>query len=285
LKIIYQEIGKLFLMENPNVAICQFKITENKMENIAKARNKIINASNKGATIVILPECFICTYDVNIFKENSEKIYNPNDQSCLAYNMLIETSKLNLDVYIFGGSIIEQDVNGNLYNTCIVTYGGNVIASYRKNHLYTINLTEHSFCEGSVLTPGNESCMVNTRFGRIGLGICYDLRFSDLAKTYMEEGCFMIIYPGSFNRITGPKHWKILQQVRALDNQLYVASCSSACSFGSNYESWGKSYLISPFGEVILETELDKEITIMSEVNVSDIFKVRQRLPILNIAQ
>ena len=95
----------------------------------------------------------------------------------------------------------------------------------------------------------------------------------------------MIIYPGSFNRITGPKHWKILQQVRALDNQLFVASCSSACSFGSGYESWGKSYLISPFGEIVLETELDKEVTIMSEINVADIYKIRQRLPILNIGQ
>jgi len=272
-------------MENPNVAICQFKITDIKKDNIVKARNNIINAYNNGANIVILPECFICPYDVMVFKENSEKIYDNNNPSCLAYNMLIETSKFCKGVYIFGGSIIEQDINGNLYNTCIVTYNGEVIGSYRKNHLYTINLTEHSFCEGTVLTPGKESCVVNTIYGRIGLGICYDLRFSDLAEKYMKEGCFMIIYPGSFNRITGPKHWKILQQVRALDNQLYVASCSSACSFGSNYESWGKSYLISPFGEIILETELDKEVTIMSEVIISDIYKIRQRLPILNISQ
>jgi len=272
-------------MNIPNLAICQFKISENKEDNINKARNKIINAANEGANIVILPECFICPYDIKIFKENSEKIYNPKDLSCLAYNMLIDVSKSNPSVYIFGGSIIEQDINGKLYNTCLVVYNGQVIALYRKNHLYTINLTEHSFCEGNVLTPGEESCIVNTRFGRIGLGICYDLRFSDLAETYMKEGCFMIIYPGSFNRITGPKHWKILQQVRALDNQLFVASCSSACSFGSGYESWGKSYLISPFGEIVLETELDKEVTIMSEINVADIYKIRQRLPILNIGQ
>ena len=272
-------------MENPNVAICQFKVVGNKKDNIVKARNKIINASNNGADIVILPECFICPYNVIIFRDNSEKIYNPNDSSCLAYNMLIETSKLKPKVYIFAGSIIEQDINGNLYNTCLVIYDGQVIASYRKNHLYKINLTEHSFCEGSVLTPGKQSCIVNTRFGKVGLGICYDLRFSDLAESYMKEGCFMIIYPGSFNRITGPKHWKILQQVRALDNQLFVASCSSACSFGSEYESWGKSYLISPFGEVILETELDQEATVISKVTVTDIQKIRERLPILNIDQ
>ena len=98
-------------MNIPNLAICQFKISENKEDNINKARNKIINAANEGANIVILPECFICPYDIKIFKENSEKIYNPKDLSCLAYNMLIDVSKSNPSVYIFGGSIIEQDIN------------------------------------------------------------------------------------------------------------------------------------------------------------------------------
>ena len=272
-------------MLNPKITICQFEISDEKNQNIIKARKNITEACLKGANIIVLPECFVCPYDINIFKENAEKIYNIEDSSCKAVRMLIDVSKLNPEVYIFGGSIIEEDADGKLYNTCIVTYRGQVLGLYRKNHLYKINLAEHSFCEGSVLTPGKEPTIIITKYGRIGIGICYDLRFSSLAEYYMNNGCFMIIYPGSFNRITGPKHWKILQQVRALDNQLYVASCSSACKFNSSYESWGKSYLISPFSDILLETELDKENIIINDVNISEMIKIRQRLPILNIDQ
>lgn len=263
------------------ISLCQFKVGSNKNDNINKAREYIINACNNGSNIVVLPECFICPYNTKIFKENAEKIYNPDDESCKAFKMLIEVSRNNPKTYIFGGSIIEEDKDGLLYNTCIVLYQGLVIGHYRKNNLYKINILEHSFCEGDVLTPGDSPTIIKTKFGNIGIGICYDLRFQDLAKYYRVNNCSIILYPGSFNRITGPKHWLLLQQVRAIDNQLFVASCSAACSFNSEYESYGKSYIISPWGDIINETSLDKEEIISSDINFDQITKVRNNLPIL----
>jgi len=147
--------------------------------------------------------------------------------------------------------------------------------------LYKINIKEHSYCEADVLTSGDLPTIVDTKFGKIGIGICYDLRFNELAKYYQENDCKIIIYPGSFNRFTGPKHWLILQQVRALDNQVFIVSCSSACNFGSAYESYGKSYVISPWGRIIIETELDKENIITSIIDLNELATTRINLPIL----
>ena len=263
------------------ISLCQFKVGSNKIDNINKAREYIINACNNGSNIVVLPECFICPYNTKNFKENAEKIFNPNDESCKALKMLVEVSRINPNIYIFGGSIIEEDKDGLLYNTCLVLYDGKVEGIYRKNNLYKINILEHNFSEGDVLTPGNQPTIIRTKYGNIGIGICYDLRFPELAKNYMLKDCGLIIYPGSFNRITGPKHWKLLQQVRALDNQLFVASCSAACSFGSDYESYGKSYLISPWGDTICETELDKEQIVTEYINWNIMSDTRRDLPIL----
>ena len=157
-----------------------------------------------------------------------------------------------------------------------------MIGKYRKNNLYKITLENHSFSEGDVLTAGHEPTIINTKFGKVGIGICYDVRFPELAKYYQENDCDIIIYPGSFNRVTGPKHWKLLQQVRALDNLLYVISCSTACNFGSTFESYGKSFIISPWGDVLSETELDSEEIISKEIEIDSVTKYREILPILN---
>lgn len=81
----------------------------------------------------------------------------------------------------------------------------------------------------------------------MGIGICYDMRFAEIAQVYRDQGCNFIIYPGAFNMVTGPKHWKILQQARAVDNQLYVATVSPARDEKATYIAWGHSMLISPW--------------------------------------
>ena len=268
---------------DPIISICQFKISSDKEKNILKAKKYLIKSLDNGCDIVILPECFICEYSLDEFKKNSEEIDYQNIKS--AFYMLKKISEEYPDSYIVSGSIIEKEViNVNeikFYNTCFVFFNGEVLTKYRKVNLYHINMKEHSFSEGDVLSPGDGPRYFYSKFGKIGLGICYDIRFPDLAKFYQENDCKIIIYPGSFNRITGPKHWKILQQARALDNQLFVLSCSGACTFGSSFESYGKSFMISPWGDVINETELDREEIITSKLNLDLIDVTKRKLPIL----
>jgi omega-amidase len=259
------------------VAINQFKIGANKVENIKKAKEFIMKSILSESNIIVLPECFVCPYDVNVFNDYSEIISDDSKIIQLFKNITSEYT----NIYIFAGSIIEKEEE-LLYNTCLVFNKGEIISKYRKNNLYKIKMKEHSFSEGDVLSPGTKPTIVDTSFGKIGIGICYDVRFPELAKFYQENGCKIIIYPGSFNRITGPVHWKLLQQARALDNLLYVVSCSAACCPGSSFESYGKSYVISPWGEVLSETELDKEQIRVVDIDLELINEIRSKLPILN---
>ena len=266
---------------NIHISICQFKITDNKKENISKAKYYIEKAPSK-SSFIVLPECFVCPYDINLFEENAEFLKDNDDSPTV--KMLIQASKMKLNTYIIGGTIIEKEIiDGKqyLYNTCLVLYNGEIVSKYRKINLYKINLKNHKFCEADVLTPGDLPTIVNTLYGKIGIGICYDLRFGELAKYYQENECKIVFYPGSFNRITGPKHWCLLQQARAIDNQIYIVSCSSACTFGSKYESWGKSYVISPWGEIVGETKQDEEDLKEVVINYDLIKTIRTMLPIL----
>ncbi|XP_047942703.1 omega-amidase, chloroplastic-like [Salvia hispanica] len=114
--------------------------------------------------------------------------------------------------------------------------------------------------------------------GRIGIGICYDIQFQELAAIYASRGAHLLCYPGAFNMTTGPLHWELMQRARAADFQLYVATCSPARDTGSSYVAWGHSTLVGPFGEVLATTEHEEAIVI-SEIDYSLIEQRRTYLP------
>lgn len=99
---------------------------------------------------------------------------------------------------------------------------------YRKTHLFDLCLPKMTYKESDTFSPGQSLAMFDTPYGRFGLAICYDLRFAEIATLAARQGCVGVFYPAAFNTHTGPLHWQILQQARALDNQIYIATCSCA---------------------------------------------------------
>nr|KYP32145.1 Omega-amidase NIT2 [Cajanus cajan] len=193
--------------------------------------------------------------------------------------MLSELSRL-LKITIVGGSIPERS-GGRLYNTCCV-FGtdGKLLAKHRKIHLFDIDIPgKITFVESKTLTAGETPTIVDTEVGRIGIGICYDIRFPELAMIYAARGAHLLCYPGAFNMTTGPLHWELLQRSRATDNQLYVATCSPARDTGSGYVAWGHSTLVGPFGEVLATTEHEEAI-IIAEIDYSILEQRRTNLPV-----
>ena len=119
-------------------------------------------------------------------------------------------------------------------------------------HLFDIDFPGRiTFKESDSLTGGSELATVTIGDIKIGLGICYDIRFDELAKLYRKEGCNMLIYPGAFNLTTGPIHWELLGRARAMDTQCYVAVCSLARDVNFSYVAWGHSMLVNPWARVI----------------------------------
>ncbi|KAF6120636.1 nitrilase family member 2 [Phyllostomus discolor] len=146
------------------------------------------------------------------------------------------------------GSIPEED-SGKLYNTCTV-FGpdGALLVKHRKLHLFDIDVPgKITFQESKILSPGDSFSTFETPYCRVGLGICYDLRFSELAQIYAERGCQLLVYPGAFNLTTGPAHWELLQRGRAVDNQVYVATASPARDDKASYVAWGHSTVVNPW--------------------------------------
>ncbi|BAT78016.1 Omega-amidase protein [Vigna angularis] len=260
------------------IGLCQLSVTPDKDRNIAHARTAIQDAASKGAQLVLLPEIWNSPYSNDSFPVYAEDIDAGADASP-STAMLSELSRL-LKITIVGGSIPELS-GGRLYNTCCV-FGtdGKLLAKHRKIHLFDIDIPgKITFIESKTLTAGETPTIVDTEVGRIGIGICYDIRFPELAMIYAARGAHLLCYPGAFNMTTGPLHWELLQRARATDNQLYVATCSPARDTGSGYVAWGHSTLVGPFGEVLATTEHDEAI-IIAEIDYSILEQRRTNLPV-----
>ncbi|KAI3454172.1 hypothetical protein Pfo_010835 [Paulownia fortunei] len=260
------------------IGLCQLKVTADKGRNILHARTAVEEAAEKGAKLVVLPEIWNSPYSNDSFPVYAEDIDAGFDASP-STAMLSEIARL-LHITIIGGSIPERS-GDKLYNTCCV-FGpdGKLKAKHRKIHLFDIDIPgKITFKESKTLTAGETPTTVDTEVGRIGIGICYDIRFQELAMLYAARGAQLICYPGAFNMTTGPLHWELLQRARAVDNQLYVATCSPARDAAAGYIAWGHSTLVGPFGEVLATTEHD-EVIIISEIDYSQIELRRTNLPL-----
>ncbi|GAV59885.1 CN_hydrolase domain-containing protein [Cephalotus follicularis] len=260
------------------IALCQLMVTADKERNIAEARKAIEQAAEKGAKLVLLPEIWNSPYSNDSFPVYAEDI-DIGGNASPSTAMLSEVSRL-LKITIVGGSIPERS-GDRLYNTCCV-FGtdGKLKAKHRKIHLFDIDIPgKITFIESKTLTAGETPTVVDTEVGRIGIGICYDIRFPELAMIYAARGAHLLCYPGAFNMTTGPLHWELLQRARAVDNQLYVATCSPARNAGAGYVAWGHSTLVGPFGEVLATTGHDQEI-IIAEIDYALIELRRTNLPL-----
>ncbi|XP_026854648.2 omega-amidase NIT2 [Electrophorus electricus] len=260
-------------MSKFRLALVQLRVTKSKAENLNRTQRLVQEAAGQGAKVVVLPECFNSPYGTGFFAEYAEKIPGESSQA------LSETAK-EFEIYLIGGSIPEED-GGKLFNTCSV-FGpdGKLLVKHRKIHLFDINVPgKIRFQESEILSPGNSLSMFETPYCKVGIGICYDLRFAELAQIYAKKGCQLLIYPGAFNMTTGPAHWELLQRARAVDNQVYVATASPARDETASYVAWGHSSVINPWGEVITKAGSDEAI-VYADIDLQYLADVRQQIPV-----
>lgn len=224
------------------LALIQFAVSDDKLHNLSRLGNLIHQAAQNNAKMVILPECFNSPYGNAYFKRYSENISDGPSMTTLS-----NLSKQH-HLYIVGGSIPEHGNNEKFMNTCMVFDPfGRMIKVYRKMHLFDIDIPgKMTFKESETLSPGNELGIVETEYGKICIGICYDVRFPELASLACSHGCFMMIYPGAFNTVTGPLHWHLLMRTRALDQLMYVSAVSPARNPQASYQAYGHSMVVDP---------------------------------------
>lgn len=256
------------------LALCQMLVGMNKEANLAKAQDMISKAVHAGSKLVVLPECFNSPYGTKYFAEYAEDITDPRSQTI----PMLKDLALKNSIYLVGGSIPEKQ-GDKYYNTSVILNPkGEVIGVHRKVHLFDMNVPgKITFFESEVLSPGNQATIVSTDFCKIGMGICYDIRFPEYAWTLSkDESVGILIYPGCFNMTTGPKHWELLMRARAVDNLIFVAACSQASDPKASYVSWGHSLVSNPLGEV--ESLDEKEGLLIKDIRFEELINSRNSI-------
>lgn len=257
------------------IGIVQMKTCENKETNINTAKKGIIECSKKGADIVILPEIFNSPYDTKKFREYSEK---NNGQTWTFLSKMAKENK----IILIGGSFPEND-NNKIYNTSFIFNSeGKQIGMHRKMHLFDIDIKGGQyFKESDSLTAGDSICVFNTKFCKIGVCICFDMRFPELSRLMVQKGAEIIVVPAAFNMTTGPAHWELMFRQRAIDNQCYTIGVAPARNKELSYISYAHSIVVDPWGTVIYHANEDECFDVV-ELNLNKVQEIRRQLPLLS---
>ncbi|MGX8796848.1 carbon-nitrogen hydrolase family protein [Fusibacter sp. JL298sf-3] len=262
-------------MENMmKLAVIQMQVTADKEINVRKAMDNVAKLASRGAQMVVLPEMFNCPYDTERFADYAER------EGEMTWLEMSHTARAN-GIYLIGGSIPELDGKA-LYNTSyIFDPEGEQIAKHRKIHMFDIDISNGQyFKESDALTAGKKATVFDTAFGKIGVALCYDIRFPELARQMVNKGARLLIYPASFNMTTGPVHWELLFRARSVDNQVFTVGCAPARDEEASYISYAHSIVVNPWGDVVGGLN-EEEGFLMGTIDFNEVDRIRTQLPLL----
>ena len=262
-------------MEKIKIAAIQMPTVADKMENVRTVKTYLEKIKDENPDFVILPEMFCCPYQTENFPIYAEKEGGPVWQQLSGYAK-------QYGIYLIGGSMPEKDAEGNVYNTSyIFDREGKQIGKHRKVHLFDIDVKGgQTFKESDTLTAGDSDTVFDTEFGKIGVMLCFDIRFPELSRMMINDGVKVIFVPAAFNMTTGPAHWELSFRTRALDNQIYMVGCAPARDVSAGYISWGHSIVTDPWGRVTGMLD-ENEGILLAELDMDYEEQVREELPLL----
>jgi len=258
-------------------AAVQMKSGPDKQANVAEASARIAEAAQGGAQLIALPEVFAWRGPHDRERSEAEPIPGPTTDRMAALAR-------RLGIHLVAGSILETRGGGELpYNTTTL-FGpdGSLLALYRKIHLFDVDLPGRVTIQESALrAPGGDVVCVDTALGRIGLAVCYDLRFPELFRRLSEAGSEVVVMPSAFTRPTGQAHWEPLLRARAIENQCFMIAPNQYGAGSHGFHDYGNSLIIDPWG-VVLARGADEEAAIVSATLEAGVLeRVRRELPSL----
>ena len=257
------------------IGLIQMPVSADKAQNLSYAVQEIEACAKQDAALVVLPEMFMCPYTNEAFPLYAEPVGGKT------WQVLSDAARDN-GIVVVGGSMPERE-DAKVYNTSFVfDIDGKEIAKHRKMHLFDIDVEGgQRFKESDVFTAGSSVTMFEVHGIKIGLCICFDMRFPELSRLMTLSGAQMIIVPGAFNMTTGPAHWELMFRQRAVDNQLYTIGVAPARDESGPYVSYGNSMIASPWGDIVYRAE-EKPETLVVDIDLGLNNKIRSQLPLLS---
>ena len=259
------------------VACVQLRASDDMRENIATASSLIRQAAKDGAHFIATPE------NTNLMALDGgakldQTFAEKDDPTVPAFAALAN----DLNVWLLAGSVAIKVSDSKTANRSYL-FGpdGKIEARYDKIHLFDVDVGGgETYRESDTVAPGGEAVVVSLPWGRIGLSVCYDLRFPQLYRTLAKAGAEILMVPSAFTVPTGKAHWHTLLKARVIENEAFVMAPAQGGTHANGRKTYGHSLIISPWGEILAEAGDDPGI-IAAEIDLAEIAAVRSRLPAL----
>ena len=264
-------------------AAIQMSSTPEKAENFETAELLIREAASAGADLVALPELWSCHGLEKAYRPNAEGIPGPTT------DFLVGLAR-ELGVWVLGGSILESEVGEvggaraggeRLFNTStFFNPSGEMVAVYRKIHLFDVKAQDRDYKESELIAPGREVVTAKAGVATIGLSVCYDLRFPELYRLLALRGAGILAVPAAFTLQTGKDHWELLLRARAVENQVYVIAPAQWGQKADGRWTYGRSMIVDSWGTV-LSTCPDRDGYALASLDLDYLDRLRMDFPAL----
>src|SRR3954464_13383997 len=258
------------------IACIQMTSRADKSANLEKADRLVAQAAATGADVVVLPEKWNAVGGAACYHGAGEPL--DGGESVAAMSGWAQTHGITL----VGGSIAERrDGREKLSNTSLVfDPEGRIVATYRKIHLFDVEVGGVVYRESEAEEPGDEPVVAEVEGWEIGLSICYDVRFPELYRILTLEGAQLVTVPAHFTTPTGKDHWHVLLRARAIENQLSLAAAAPIGETLPGKPAYGRSLIVDPWGLVLAQAP-DEETVISAELDRAHLEDIRAKLPSL----
>ena len=256
------------------VAVVQVTATADRAANLDTATRLIRESAGYGAETICLPEMW------PFIGSDQDKVAGAETLDGPSMSAMRELAR-ETGAWLLPGSFAEQsEVPNRVYNCAtVIDPSGEVVAVYRKIHLFDIDLaTGPRLMETDTVVPGTQAVLADTAMGRVGLSVCYDLRFPHLYQALREAGAQVLTVPAAFTSHTGKDHWEVLLRARAIEQQCYVVAPDQGGRHNSKRESHGHSMIVDPWGHVVARAPDGPGLAI-GTVDLSQLQRIRDQLP------
>lgn len=262
------------------VAVIQMVSTANIDANLRQAQALLEQAAQAGVRLAVLPESFAVFGHADV-----ASIAAAEAGGAGPIVSWLEQTAARLKLWIVAGTVpllAAGERGGKPYAACLVVNAqGEQVARYNKLHLFDVAVADQhgQYRESDTYQAGNEVVLVDTPVGRLGLSVCYDLRFSGLYSQLREQGAEIIAVPSAFTAVTGAAHWHSLLRARAIETQCYILAANQGGQHTQTRMTYGHSLILDPWGEVCAE-HAQGEHVIQAEINLPQLHELRQQMPV-----
>jgi len=262
------------------VAAVQMSSQDDVHQNLIRAEELIQEAAARGARLVVLPENFAYMGPEQGKREIAERVVGEEHGPILT--RIARAAERGGTFVVAGGMPERSDDVERPYNTAaVIGPDGSLVARYRKLHLFDVDVGDgQSYRESASTSAGNEPVVVDLAGFRVGLSICYDLRFPELYRGLTDRGAEIVVVPAAFTLATGKDHWHVLLRARAIEAQAYVVAAAQWGAHPRGRRTYGKSLVVDPWGDVIAQCS-DGEGIIIANIDRAHLDRVRASLPSL----